>query len=158
MVTPFKRQSNLTVILNIWKRNHVEEQVESLLTQTVLPQNIWIIHYDQHVLTPSSIKNLSQIQIFNIPLNLKYFGRYSLAQHCQTTYTWVLDDDVIPSSAWIERAVEVCESSNAIVCSNGRLIPKDNFFPERAESMDYINRYFVGDSKTLQGINLCKTQ
>ena len=156
MVTIQKKQADLTVVLNIWKRNHIEEQIEVLLAQTKLPKHIWILQYGEQMSIPSHLKESPFLHFFSASINLKYFGRYSLAQHCQTAYTWILDDDIVPSSTWIETCESVCESRNAIVCSNGRIIPKNNFLPEKSRNVDYVKQHFIGDSQSLKGINLCE--
>ena len=156
MIVSKNKQCDVTVILNIWKRNHIEEQIQALMSQTKVPQYIWILHENQQMPIPPSLNKLPFIHVFKIPINLKYFGRYSLAQHCPTVYTWILDDDVIPSSTWIEKCESVCEANNAIVCSSGRIIPNHNFFPERVESIKYLNQNFIGDGNLEQRISLCE--
>lgn len=150
-----KPKADLTVILTVWQRDNIEEQLKCLLAQTLFPANIWILQYGNHVPIAKCLKKYPFLEHFHATLNLKYFGRHSLAQHLTTTYTWILDDDIIPSKTWIETCIRVCEAKNAIVCSNGRLIPPNDFSPERPKNNHHIDRYFIGDSKTTNAINLC---
>jgi hypothetical protein len=139
---------DVTIVLNIWKRNHISEQLNSLLTQTVLPSEIWVIHYEKNVEIDHIIefyrKYFQKIIVIKSDKNLKYFGRFSIAINISTKFSWLIDDDVIPGEKWLENCTNKCESLNSIICSTGRLIPKDNYQPERNHAPDR-QKYFVGD-------------
>lgn len=77
-------EANLTIILNIWKRNYLAEQIEALYSQTVLPKHIWIIQQENFIAVDQVLSEFPDIKYFKSPCNLKYFFRYSLAQHCDT--------------------------------------------------------------------------
>ncbi len=79
---------DVTILLNIWKREHLEEQLVCILSQSVLPKEIWIIHYEDYV-ESQNIINLYRQFFSNIILiksekNLKYFGRFSIAINVTT--------------------------------------------------------------------------
>ena len=81
-------------------------------------------------------------------MNLKYFGRFTLAQHVTSAYTWVLDDDTMPSKKWIDVCLRTVEAYNAIVSSAGRiLIPNVNadgtpgHHPIRQECIGNLDRF-----------------
>ncbi len=152
------QKADVTVILTVWKRNNLDEQITALLNQTLLPANIWILHYSNHVSVSERLKNYSFVDYFYAAINLKYFGRHTLAQHSSTEYTWILDDDIIPSRTWIETCIKTCELKTAIVCSNGRIIPPNDFSPELPKDSGYMDKYFVGDSKSMNSINLCEKE
>ena len=139
---------DVTIILNIWKRNYIEEQLTSIFSQTVLPKEIWIVHYEDHIKTEQIVekfKNLpSRITLIRSEKNLMYFGRFSIAINVSTKFTWIVDDDVIPGNEWVERCTIKCDTLNAIISCTGRIIPKDNFRPEEVGSIDR-KRFFVGD-------------
>ena len=148
----------VTIVLSLWKRSYFEEQLKALLSQSRLPEAIWIIHCESHVEIASQIEEYKQIlpSIFYIrsDVNLKYFGRFSLAMHTQSEYVWLLDDDIIPGRKWLETAYEKCRSLNTIVCCTGRIIPKNDFHPERAASGD-IPEFFIGDCYNSADFNYC---
>jgi hypothetical protein len=151
-----ENHAEVTVILTVWKRNNLREQIEVMMSQTVPPAHIWVIQCMQHVQVRDVLRDYPQVKYFQSDEDLKYFSRFSISIHVQTEYTWVLDDDMIPSPLWIEKCIRTCRQHNAIVASNGRIIPRDDFYPERVKSVDYVNRYFVGDSRTLNSVNLCE--
>lgn len=150
-----KAQADVTVILTVWKRNHLEAQIKALLTQSMPPSHIWVLHYADHVSVAKCLEKYPMVQYTHSSMNLKYFGRFTLALHARSRYTWVLDDDVIPSLPWVETCIRACEAHQAIVCSNGRIMPPNDYVPEMPKGRGYLDRYFVGDSKSLDSVNLC---
>lgn len=139
---------DITVILNIWKRNHFTEQLSSILNQTYLPKEIWVIQYEEHIDLNELIEQCKEvyptIYHFNCSKNLKYFGRFSIAINATTDYIFVVDDDVIPGIKWLENALKKSDKLNAIISCTGRILPKENFHPELPGSVER-SKYFVGD-------------
>src|SRR5690242_4558816 len=93
--------SDVTVITNVWKRAHLSEQLEHLTQQSKSPREIWILQYENFQDVSRIIQQYPEVKLIKSPLNLKYFGRFSLAQFVETPYTWILDDDVVPSLNWL---------------------------------------------------------
>ncbi|MDR1860421.1 MAG: glycosyltransferase [Bacteroidales bacterium] len=141
-----KRSVDVTVILNIWKRRHLKEQLLALLTQTVLPAEIWVIHYEHNVEVQSIIEQartfFPNIVLIHSDKNLRYFGRFSIAINVTTKFAWLLDDDIIPTSGWLERCVARCTALNAVITCTGRIIPPDNYRPEDTELNDSKGIFF----------------
>ncbi len=139
---------DVTIILNIWKRKYLKEQLFSILSQTVIPKEIWVIHYENHIDSISVINEFKQVYpnivLIKSDKNLKYFGRFSLAINVTTKFTWLIDDDIIPGEKWLQACVEKCELHNSIVSCTGRLIPTNNFKPEDTELNDPY-KHFIGD-------------
>jgi hypothetical protein len=149
------KKADLAVVLNIWKRNYLEEQLEALSNQTIQPAQIWILHAENHMPKPQLLKNNGNLHYINSSFNLKYFWRFSIPHHIMNTYTWVLDDDIIPGKYWIEMCLDTCKKNNAIVAGNGRVIQSNNFFPEKVIDHGYWTKYFVGDCKPGEAHNFC---
>jgi hypothetical protein len=147
---------DLTIILNIFKRNYLEEQISSILSQSALPKEIWIIQMSNHVDITPILKRYPHLKYIQSFVDIKYFGRFSLAKFISTRYCLVLDDDIIPSKHWINLSVENCEKFNAIICSNGRIIPPDDLYPEIPKYNGYLEKYFIGDALS-SDFNYCPT-
>lgn len=150
---------DVTIILNIWRREYLEEQLLSIFTQTVLPKEIWILQCENHIDAQTIINKFkpvfSSIFLMKADKNLKYFGRFSLAINAVTKYTWLLDDDIIPGKEWLQNCVYKCDSLNAIVSCTGRFIPKNDFQPENL-SHGKTADHFVGDLGYYhESINMC---
>jgi hypothetical protein len=151
---------DVTILINVWKRHHLEEQLIHLLNQSVSPKEIWIIQYEDHVDVSEIIRTYRQRYLFihfiRSDKNLKYFGRFTIAVNTTTTFVWVLDDDVIPGEEWLEKCVTKCNSENAIICSTGRIIPKNNYRPEELTwAGDY--GHYVGDAAKGLKMNYCES-
>lgn len=143
----------VTAILTVWKRDNLEEQIQTILGQTVKPDAIWVYQCKDFVDVKSILRKFPQIEHIHSSVNLKYFGRFSLAQFALTKYVWIIDDDLIPSACWLENALKMCERENAIVSSAGRIIPKGDYFPEQQKNMHHC---FFGDVPDGGSINFCK--
>ncbi|MEQ8553648.1 MAG: glycosyltransferase [Cyclobacteriaceae bacterium] len=155
----WEEQSNkvdLTVILTIWKRDHLEEQITALIDQTRLPKQIWIYQCGEYVDIKRILRKYPFIEVIKSTINLKYFGRHSIAIHAETKYTWILDDDIIPASTWIETCINICDAQNAIVCRSGRIIPPGEYSPGVVRGQDYLDNYFIADSRLVNGLNVCE--
>jgi len=137
---------DVTIILNIWRRKYLNEQLASLAGQSVRPKSIWIIQYENHIISQEVIDRYKALFVELVTIrsekNLKYFGRFSIAINVDTKYTWLVDDDVIPGSEWLERCVNKCESLNSIISCTGRIIPKDNCRPEERTATGYQGIYY----------------
>lgn len=135
---------DVTVILNVWRRNYLNEQLESLVAQSLRPDLVWIVQYEAHLDIKEIIekfKDVITIEHIDCSYNLKYFGRFAIANFVKSRYVWLLDDDIIPGKKWIEYSIQLLEEFNCLVSCAGRIIPNGDFRPE--ETFD-IKR-FVGD-------------
>lgn len=150
--------ASVTVVITVWKRDYLQEQLEALLNQTVLPEQIWIIHYEHHI-DPRTVVDqylpvFPSIFIIQSDLNLKYFGRFSIAKHVSSEYVWLLDDDIIPGKSWLERSCKKCAELNAVISCTGRIIPQGDFLPEKGLNGE-IQKYFIGDCYQPGTMNYC---
>jgi hypothetical protein len=152
-----KQVADVTLILNVWKRNYLDDQLESIAKQTCLPKHIWIIRYEHHTDMRSILNKYKNcfpsINCIESEKNLKYFARFSFASFAETKYTWVLDDDVIPSPPWMEIAINKCNEHNALICCTGRIIPPDDFEPEKPKLTP--DDFFYGDEPATWPYNTC---
>lgn len=153
-----KKVLPVTVIINIWKREYLRGQLDALLQQTCLPEEIWIIHYEDHIDVDALQEEYKVIfpHLFRIrsDMNLKYFGRFSIAAHVKSEYVWLLDDDVIPGRKWMQLSHEKCSGMNVIIGATGRIIPPDDFLPEMGTHGN-IREYFIGDCYDSGNANYC---
>lgn len=134
--------TDVTVILTVWKREYLDEQITSLISQSKRPSQVWIYQCGNFVDIDRILQKYPEIETIKSSVNLKYFGRFSLACYAKTKYVWILDDDVMPSAAWIERCLAKCAAENAIISCAGRRIPARFDLP--ACETD-VNAYFFGD-------------
>lgn len=131
----------VTVILTVWKRDYLEEQLLALLRQTVCPYQIWI-QQSLHYVDISRIvkKYCDKVYYFCWEENPGVFGRFESVMQVKTPYVCILDDDVIPGDRYMENALKACKRLNAIISPHGRLLSPDT----------YRTELFVGDGYEFQ--------
>jgi hypothetical protein len=141
---------SVSVILDVWKRNYLDEQLQAVIKQTISPAKIYILHCKNECNVESKNiiekfkKDFPNIFVIKSDLNWKYFGRMNLATAVDTDFCWILDDDVIPSAKWIEKCLAICVKEDAIVSCTGRIIPQNDLWPEVIKHESY-RKCFVGD-------------
>lgn len=121
-----KKQEQITAILNVWKRNYLDEQIQSLLDQSKKIESIWILQCQRHTdIQPILDKYRSQnLKYIYSDIDFKYFGRFMLPNSITTEYTLILDDDVIPGRCWVENAIRASIDYKALVGCVGRIVPE----------------------------------
>ncbi|MCF0054161.1 vitamin K epoxide reductase family protein [Dyadobacter sp. CY356] len=154
-ISQYLENSEITVIMNIWKRDHVKEQLLALFNQTLKPSEIWIIQCGDYVQLDEIKRQYPFIKILSSTINLKYFGRFSFAQYVKSKYIYILDDDVIPSMNWLHKCKNLCEEKNAIISSAGRIVPRNDFYPEKLSN---VPSYFIGDVSHNVPYNYCELE
>ncbi|WP_455643447.1 glycosyltransferase family 2 protein [Parabacteroides sp.] len=133
--------NTITAILTVWKRNHLEEQLLALLGQTLSPQVIWVQQTQHHVDVDDVIyKYRNYIKYTCWEDNPGVFGRFESVENIDTQYVYIVDDDIIPGSGYLEKALETSKRLNAIISPNGRLL---NIRNDRTE-------VYVGDGYEFQ--------
>lgn len=131
----------VTVILTVWKRNHLEEQLQALFQQTVVPSYIWVQQSLHHVDVSVIVdKYKDRVRYSCWENNPGVFGRFESVAQVGTPYVYILDDDMIPGKMFIENALSTCKRLNAIISPHGRLLSPDTC----------RTKIFVGDGYQFQ--------
>ena len=117
----------ITAILTVWKRNHLEEQLQALFQQTVCPDQIWVLHSKYYVDVDAIIRKYKdRIRYMRWDDCPGVFGRFEIVTRIETPFVYIADDDIIPGKQFLERALEACKRMLAIISPHGRLISPDN--------------------------------
>ena len=110
----------INVILTVWKRNNLEEQLEAISKQTADISEVYVYQNESHV----DISHLKSKYNFNHvhskDMNFKFHGRFTLPLLFTSEYTVIFDDDTIPNVGWLKHCLEVSKKRNCIVGGNGR--------------------------------------
>jgi hypothetical protein len=114
--------SDITVILNVYKRPHtLEKQIEAIKAQSVpVPdENIWI-WYNKSDVTQPPPKNPKH-RTFRCNHNTKFHGRFAAAMLVQTEYVAMFDDDILPGKNWFKNCLE-CDDLVGLLGGSGVLL------------------------------------
>jgi GT2 family glycosyltransferase len=142
--------TDIAAIISLWKRNYLEEQLESLLAQTIPPRRILLVQNEAGMLDVEPVLRKfagrnTDITCVKSDVNFKYFFRFAIGSLVQNEYLFFVDDDIIPGKHWLELCVEKSRQYNAIISPTGRIIPKDSFRPEKMFIYRRPERYVAGD-------------
>ena len=112
--------SSLTVILTVWKRNYLEDQLQSIYNQTSDIDEIIVYQNESHLDISDLRERYGFTHIHNVNKNFKFHGRFTLPLVLNTDYVAIFDDDTIPNPGWLEYAVNKSRELNSIIGANGR--------------------------------------
>ncbi|CAM9171539.1 unnamed protein product [Chrysoparadoxa australica] len=117
-------ESDTTIILNHWSRDTLAQQLEAILSLTVVPKGgVWVCAFDSpketEVLTVldsyrGRFLNRGGLYEMYSGINFKYFGRFQLALQATTKYVWFMDDDVLPGSLFLELLSHVAGTKEVV--------------------------------------------
>jgi len=116
-----------TVMLTVFKRHTLEEQIAALDSQTLRPQQIHVFQTGSHVSDTAALLarlNRSDISLIHVTgFDFKYHARFLPLLLAETEFVAVLDDDVLPQRRWFERAVQFIQARGptTVVGASGRI-------------------------------------
>ena len=119
---------SINAIITVFKRNNYNNQLRSLLAQTILPAEIYIwqneshvnVEIDKDIFISASNMNIQIHHIHSINTNFKFHGRFTLPLLFQCDYVAIFDDDTVPGKKWFENCIRSVNTYNSIVGANGR--------------------------------------
>jgi hypothetical protein len=125
--------NSITIIIAVWKGEYLDQQLKSLVEQSVMPTCIWVLQHG-HDLDVRAVVGCYSVEfpfiyVIHSGFNLARFGRFSLCSHVETEYILVIDDDVVPSRSWLEICLEKCRKYNAVISCTGRIVRPQHFRP-----------------------------
>lgn len=111
----------ITVILNGYRREHLNEQLEAIQNQTVKPDEILLwynypgddcnMNYDIGTKIPAAYCNY----------NFGVWARFAFALNARNKYVCVFDDDTIPGKKWLENCMNTMETNEGLLGTVGLL-------------------------------------
>jgi hypothetical protein len=115
------------VILTIWKRNYLEEQINAILNQQdVIIKKIIIWQNENHIDVTDILKKYENILLINSSENMKFHGRFTIPLLFDNIeYTAIFDDDTIPAKKWLSNSIRCVNTYNCIAGQNGRTFNSD---------------------------------
>ena len=109
----------ISVVLTVYKRNYLEQQLIAINKQTHQPDKIYVFQNGDYVDITEIRKKYNFNYIYNQE-NTKYYGRFAYCLTLETDYVVIFDDDLIPAPRWLELSVNESIRLNAIIGANAR--------------------------------------
>lgn len=116
-----------TIVLNVYKRRYLSDQLECLLKQSSQPSYI-LIHqngsfcYRYLAICINLFANSNLIKLtHHANWNTKYHGRIMMSVFFETDFVVMWDDDLTPEKGWNELTLKLANDNNCVVTANGRV-------------------------------------
>lgn len=119
----------LLVLITVYKRSYLEEQLMALENQTLKPDYLVVYQNESHINIEPLKEKYNFIHVKS-DYNTKFFGRFSYCFNFPVDICIVMDDDIIPAKYCLENYVNQCVKLNGIIGGNGRPI---DLSPENME-------------------------
>jgi hypothetical protein len=140
----------LLVVLTVYKRNNIEDQLKHINNQTIKPDYLVVFQNENHVDISNLKKNYNFIHIKS-DYNTKFFGRFASCFTFPVDICMVLDDDIMPGNNCLKNYMEQCIKLNSIIGGNGRIAMNNKNSPHPPVALfdtgirpDHILVDFVG--------------
>ena len=123
VVEPTNQESNITVILNAYRRPYnLRGQIAAIRNQTTPPKQIWLwvnAHEDNEEF---DFSELDVDRVFHNDFNWKFYGRFAAALLVDTEYVAIFDDDTIPGTKWFDNCLNTMSETEGILGSAGVIL------------------------------------
>mgnify|MGYP005826221023 CR=1 FL=1 len=140
-------KDEITVILSVWRRDHLNRQIGSIMSQSKKPYQVWIYQNENHfnINIPEEIKKEHKISVIQSKdINFKFHARFALPLLCDTEYVAIFDDDTIPGQRWLENCIKTSKKNNSIVLARG-LTVRPGYEKQRDQ-----NLFATGDGRPIE--------
>ena len=133
-------QESIGVVLNAYKRTDLlEEQIESLVNQSIVPSKIYIWNNSGSSLIIPKEYSIP-ILIFDSSENLGVWARFSAALNSTESYIAVMDDDTVPGKKWFENCLNHVDNGDRILGTRGlRFLSNKSYAPFESYGWDNPN-------------------
>lgn len=146
---------SVSVVMNVFRRGYqFERQLEAVLSQSHQVSEILIWENGHDTVTVGEVAEQIPVIRVRSEKNLGVWARFSLGLAASSDFVWVIDDDVIPGSRWLENALETYSQRPCLVGSRGIKLWSDNSYllyeevgpnaPNiRAEQVDFVGHNWI---------------
>jgi len=121
--------SNITAIINIFRRHHIlEQQINAIMNQSIPPKSIIIWNNGNQEVDLSKYKKDPIFKIFDCNYNSGVWSRFMISQLADTDYICIFDDDTIPGSNWFKNCMNCMSQKEALYGTIGVIFKnEDNY-------------------------------
>jgi GT2 family glycosyltransferase len=99
--------SNITAIINIFRRCHIlDQQINAIKSQSIPPKSIIIWNNGNKDIDLTKYKNDPFFKVFDCNYNSGVWSRFIISQLADTEYVCIFDDDTIPGHNWFKNCMD----------------------------------------------------
>lgn len=114
-IQPSSSNPSVSVVLNVFRRSHnFQAQLDAIKSQSLKVREILAWENGEDSVSDSRVSIHSRCNT-----NLGVWARFAYALNASSDYVWVIDDDSIPGSRWLENALETHRLTGGLVGSRG---------------------------------------
>jgi hypothetical protein len=134
-------ESNITAIINIYKRTYVlESQIKAIREQSIPPKSIIILNNGNKDVDLTKYKNDAFFKVFDCNFNSGVWSRFLISQLADTEYICIFDDDTIPGNNWFKNCMNSMNQKEALYGTIGLVFKdKNKYDPLRRYGWDSAN-------------------
>ena len=120
-------ESNITAIVNIFRRYHVlEQQINAIKCQSIPPKSIIIWNNGNKDIDLTKYKNDPFFKVFDCNYNSGVWSRFIISQLADTEYVCIFDDDTIPGNNWFKNCMDCMKEKEALYGTIGVIFKDTN--------------------------------
>ena len=146
MIFSKPNHQSVCVVLQVFKRNTISEQLKSIFKQSLVPSTVLILQ-NGYYLDISKVLDTFRIKYPNVQIihitsstHLRFHERFHLAFMMKESFVSVWDDDALPEEQWIEYCINYSISHNyALIGAKGRTFIK-------IENNKIVQKEFYGEN------------
>jgi hypothetical protein len=114
----------VTVILPVWKRDYLAQQLPAIFGQTLVPDQVILWQCLDHVSLSTYYMGeyRDRLSVVHSDHDFGFHSRFLVAGLAQTTHVALFDDDAIPGRTWLQDAARLSDCRGCVVGSSGRSI------------------------------------
>ncbi len=100
----------VTAILNTYKRNHLQEQYDAVVKQTVQPEDVMLWSNSPDGTFPALLAEHKKMGAVISNRNHGVWARFAYALLAKTKYVCIFDDDTIPGPRWFDNCLKTIKT------------------------------------------------
>jgi len=119
--------SNITAIINIFRRCHIlDQQINAIKSQSIPPKSIIIWNNGNKDIDLTKYKNDPFFKVFDCNYNSGVWSRFIISQLADTEYVCIFDDDTIPGHNWFKNCMDCMKEKEALYGTIGVIFKDTN--------------------------------
>ena len=118
--TYVNNKGSIAVILSVFKRDTLAEQLECIYRQSMPANLIFVVQDENHVDISAIMRHFPKVHYVHSSYNFRYHHRFSIGLLLPVEFVAIIDDDMLPQSMWLWNSVRCVKQNNGVCGAIGR--------------------------------------